>query len=306
MTANAVRLEAPVPSQTTSPEGAPARGTPEYAQYMAAKFDKANGVEPAKQEEKKPDQPPKVTQEVPKMPDGGFDKFYNKETGQYNWQAHAREVEFKLNQKAKADPKPEAKPEEKPEAKVEDNPEAPKEEPKDEAKDTVEKAGLNWDEITAKVNDTGKLEEGDYAALEKIGVPKQIVDSYIEALTVAREANQAKAFEYAGGQEKLNEALNWAATNLDRQEIDAINKQLASANWKLGIDALMARHSKTAKGSAEPKLVTGEPSNGGEAGFANHAEMIAAINKRDAKGSRLYDTDPTYRAQVREKVARMK
>lgn len=305
MTANAVRLEAPVPSQMTSPEGVPARGTPEYAQYMAAQFDKANGVEPAKQEEKKPDPAPE-TKEVPKMPDGGFDKFYNKETGQYNWQAHAREVEFKLAQKAKGDPKTEAKPEAKPEEKAEGQTEAPKEEQKDDAKETVEKAGLNWDEITAKVNDTGKLEEGDYEALERIGVPKQIVDSYIEALTVARAANQAKAFEYAGGEDKLNGALNWAATNLDRQEIDAINKQLASANWKLGIDALMARHAKSAKGAGEPKLVTGEPSNGGEAGFSSHAEMIAAINKRDAKGSKLYDVDPAYRAQVREKIARMK
>ena len=32
------------------------------------------------------------------MPEGGVDKFYNKQTGEYNWAAHAREAEYRLGQ----------------------------------------------------------------------------------------------------------------------------------------------------------------------------------------------------------------
>ncbi|MGH2619836.1 MAG: hypothetical protein ACRDHG_04610, partial [Anaerolineales bacterium] len=46
-------------------------------------------------------------QEAPAMPDGGFAKFWDASKAAYNWEGHARELAWKLSNKAdsKADPK---------------------------------------------------------------------------------------------------------------------------------------------------------------------------------------------------------
>lgn len=295
------------------------RGTPEYAQHMADKFDAARGVKPQAAPET-----PKVEAapvEAPKMPDGGFTKFYDPKTGAYNWQAHAREVQWKLDQKdkatttppvVKADPKPEGTPaadapvegeqktEEQP-AEGDKTPDADKV-----AKDAAKAAGLDWDTLGDKITQTGTLDDADFEALQKVGIPKNIVEDYVKAITIAREANQRTTYEYAGGKEKLDAALQWASTNLQPGEIAEINRTLASANWKVGIDAVMSRYSKTAKGVNEPTLVNGGNAAGSGEGYKDQNEMVAAINKRNEKGQRLYDVDPEYRARVRQNVAAMK
>ena len=58
-------------------------GSPEYNQAMADKFNNREvaEVDPV---EKLPVEP---------KPEGGHDKFYNAETGQYDWQNHAKELD---------------------------------------------------------------------------------------------------------------------------------------------------------------------------------------------------------------------
>lgn len=326
----ALRFDVPSPGVSKTVETANGdqkvtlvRGTPEYAQHMAAAYDNARGVVTKPQEPPAPVETPKPPVEAVKMPDGGFEKFYDQKTGAYNWQAHAREVQWKLDQKdkatttppvVKADPKPDAPPaadaapkegEPKPEDKPAEGDKTPDEDKA--AKDAAKAAGLNWDDLGAKINQTGTLEDADFEALDKVGIPKNIVEDYIKALTIAREANAKVAHEYAGGKDKLDAALAWASTNLDRGEILEINRTLASANWKVGIDAVMARFSKNSKGANEPTLLTGGNAPGtGSEGYKDQAEMIAAINKRNDKGQRLYDADPNYRARVRQNIALMK
>jgi hypothetical protein len=323
--AQAVRFDVPAPGHIPAPESqadtekkvAPPRGTPEYQQYMSEIYDRNRGAvkaDPKPEPEKPVAAAPVAAPEIPKMPDGGFDKFYDKKTGGYNWQAHAREVEFKLNQKAKPEaPKPEVKPEA-PAAGAEGTPEAPKEgeapteEKKDDpAKEVAEKAGLNWDDLRSKFEKNQAIEESDYEALTKVGIPRDVIDSHIEALKIAREANARTTYDYAGGQDRMNAALQWAATNLPENEKTAINKTLASADWRVGVDALLARFDKSKPGAGEPNLVSagGEPAATVE-GFKSQSEMLAAMSKRAPNGMRMYDVDVAYRADVRKRIALMK
>ncbi len=147
-----------------------APGSPEYNEQMAERF---NNPQPAEGEVE--ELPP-----VPEMPEGGQDKFYNAETGAYDWESHAKELQFN----AQGRQKPEAQNEEEPELKqpqIEKNDE--------EVSDVVKAAGLDELALEQKIKQNGDLTEDDYAALAKVGVPEGLARSYVENLTIASKAN---------------------------------------------------------------------------------------------------------------------
>ena len=61
-------------------------GSEEYNKEMADKF-QSQEAEPTQEEVP-----------IQGMPEGGADKFYNKETGEYDWKNHAKELQYKIDQ----------------------------------------------------------------------------------------------------------------------------------------------------------------------------------------------------------------
>jgi hypothetical protein len=269
----------------------PQPGSPEYIAEMVRRGENPQQFQQEHLTGVKPEPAPKA--DVPPLPEGGFDKFYNKETGAYDWKAHAVELQFKLEQSAKKGGE-QQKPQQKADGQQEGD---------DTAKQVVEAAGLDWNDIQTKVAKDFKLDDADYEKLEKIGIPREIVDGYIETAKYAQRAVLSEVHSYSGGKEKLDAALKWASQNLKPEEIDQINGVLATPNWKLGIDALMSRFTQNARGAAEPKLFSGvNVAPGTNAGFANQSEMMEAMAKRNSLGQKLYDIDPVYRQQVQQRM----
>jgi hypothetical protein len=231
---------------------------------------------------------------VEPMPEGGAAKFYNTETGAYNWQAHAKEAEFRAKMAAGKAKKP---------AEVKPSPEAPAagEEAEAGAKEAVAAAGLDWGTLTEKLSVLGELDPEDYEALEGIGLPRAIIDVHIDGLRALQEQTHTKLMESTGGEEGLEDLLTWASHNLQPHEIDAYNAMLGDQRWPVAIDALKARSGFTPPPVA-PKLI--RPTGGGAPASVS-ADVYESNEEfqRDI-GSKEYKTSEAFRQKVYAKRAR--
>ena len=101
----------------------------------------------------------------------------------------------------------------------------------------------------------------------------------------------------AGGVERYNEMVQWAAQNFTADEIGAFNSATQNAaSARFAIEALNNRY--TAANGAEPKLVTGKRAAPAVEAYRSNAELA-----RDISDPR-YATDPAFRADVEARLAR--
>lgn len=211
-------------------------------------------------------------------PQGEGEKILGKFNSQDDLIKAYQELERKVGQQTK----PEAAPQEITEA---------------QANEIVEKAGLNMDEMADHYYANGGLADEHYSALEEAGIPRAYVDQYIAG--VEAQANQIRdqIFQEVGGEQEFSAMSEWAAANLTAAELDAYNDAVESGDMSTVRSAVMSlafRYQK-AVGSA-PNLVGGN--NGGVTGFESLAQLTAAM--KDPR----YNTDPAYRREVEQKLAR--
>ena len=253
-----------------------APGSPEYNEQMADKFNNPTAPE-GEVEEVAP---------VTEMPEGGQEKFYNAETGEYDWESHAKELQFNLQGRQK----PEAKPEE------DDQLKAPEiEKTEQEVSDVVQAAGLDELALEQKIRQTGDLTDDDYAALAKVGVPEGLARSYVDNLNYRIQGQRAEAYEYAGGEENWTKMSSWASENMSETEVSGLNQMLDSPDWKLAMDAMKARMGPTLV-ETEPQFIKGETTMGSNFGYRSKDEMKSDM------ASAEYQNSPAFRQQVMQKI----
>jgi hypothetical protein len=178
------------------------------------------------------------------------------------------------------------------------NPANPDSDPHDAARQAVENAGLDWAQITGKLAASGSLEDGDFAALDAIGIPKAIVDSYLQLAKNESQRQTEAAFNHVGGEAQMNELLGWAASNLSEAEISHYNGMLATRDgWKPALDVINAKMAASSKTAGEPNLQNGHSAPSGDGGYRSRAEMMKDMS------STQYQTDPAFRNKVAGKMA---
>ena len=268
---------------------APEPGTDEYDQQMAQRFEDSQN-------------PDKVVTDarpdtlVPQMPDGGVEKFYNAETGVYDWQSHAKEAEYAVEQKRAA---AEKKAGEDGQSDDDSGDEAPSDEAPsdDQVKDVVEAAGLKVEDLKQQIIENGELDASAKEALVKNGIPEALVDDYVALAQDKLQSNTHAAFEYVGGEEVWSQMSAWALENLPEAEIAKHNEMLAGDDWKVAMDILKQKMGAASPTAGEGDLVSSDSTGApGSVGFKSIAEQTAAIN--DPR----YRTDPTYRQQVQQRI----
>jgi hypothetical protein len=161
----------------------------------------------------------------------------------------------------------------------------------------LEEANIDFESMTERWTSTGKLDDTDYDALEGAGFTRDMVDAYLtglnykavqdSALTV-QEINSIKQ-EY-GGEAEYNAMLQWAGTNLSKEEQDAFNQMVNTQPLNVVRLAIAGLHSKyTAAEGREPKLIGGRTSKASTDRFESTAQLTAAMS--DPR----YKNDPAYR-----------
>ena len=211
--------------------------------------------------------------EPAQRPDNIPEKFWDAEKGEVNVDALAqsyKELESGRN-------------------KTEEKPEGDAEKPAD---GDVDNTATPVDNAMAEYAEKGELGTETYDALSKAGIPRDMVDAYINGMQAQANEMQATAFNEVGGQERYEAMTAWAQENLDQGAIAAFNQSLQDPVLAMeAVRGLNARFS--AEGSYEPTgSVTGnnKPAVGGY--FRSQAEMLEAM------GDPRYKTDEAFRDDV--------
>lgn len=228
-----------------------------------------------------------VTAESLGVSQAQFEKYYKADKG-YNWEAHAREVEYRDKQQATKTLEPEATP-------AAETPEADAD-----AKELVEKAGLNWDNLGTEIADNGELSEASMKALKDLGIPENVIQAHVNGVIRDTEAHVADVHKEFGGDEAFATANQWIVGNLDEAQIQEFNVKLNDpSQYKAAVAELV----KLSGVSASPKAQRLEAPNAQVAPaakavkpFADSHEMSAAF--RDPR----YKTDPEFRNEVAARV----
>jgi len=171
----------------------------------------------------------------------------------------------------------------------------------------LEEAGIDYNDISNRWQQSGELSDGDYKQLEGAGFTRQMVDAYLSGLQykaaqdtalTAREVMDVKS-QY-GGEQGYSEMLQWAGQNLSQEEINAFNKIVNGSNdmaqVKLAVAGLHSRY--TAAEGREPRLLAGRSTRSAGEKYESTAQLVEAMS--DPK----YKSDPAYRRKVQERLAR--
>lgn len=167
------------------------------------------------------------------------------------------------------------------------------------AKQAVENAGLNFDDFSNEFAQKGELSTESYAKLEKAGIPKALVDSYIEGQKALATGYEEDVKASIGGAEKWDQVSEWAVQNLSKEDLIAFNKVIDSrdpAAAKLAVQGLAAKYD--AANPTEGNLLAGRFSNATGDRYESLSQMKADM--ADPK----YKTDPAFRKKVQERLSR--
>jgi len=161
-------------------------------------------------------------------------------------------------------------------------------------------ANLTTDSFNSYVEEyvkNGSLSDGSYKSLEKMGLSRDLVDSYIEGRKSAAAAAENAVYGEVGGREQYQSMISWAASALAPDEIEAYNEVINTGDPKKTVFAVrsLAARFKESNSSAPARTVEGRRTDASDS-FKSRAEMVAAMN--DPR----YAKDPAYRNSVIERL----
>ena len=167
-------------------------------------------------------------------------------------------------------------------------------------------AGINFQDMNVRWQQSGTLEAGDYDQLTEAGFSKDMVDAYLSGLqykaaqdTALSVREVASIKESLGGEAEYNKMIEWAGANLSSEEVEGFNQIINSQPMsavKMAVTGLHARY--TAVEGREPKLIGGRASKGSSDKFESTAQLVEAMS--DPR----YSKDPAYQRKIQEKLGR--
>lgn len=169
----------------------------------------------------------------------------------------------------------------------------------EEVQEYLSEQGIDFNSMSDQFWNDGGLSDENYDALEKAGIPSELVDQFIDGQMAIMTQTRNQAFQTVGGEESYNEMMQWASQNLSEAEQDAFNAQVDSGDMSsamFAIQGLAARY--RSETGFEPNLVGGEPSDVSVGAFQSLQELTSAMS--DPR----YEKDPAYRDQVARKLSR--
>lgn len=160
--------------------------------------------------------------------------------------------------------------------------------------------GLSLDSYYEEFAENGNLGEESYTKLEKAGLSRDLVDSYIQGQQAIGDTQTREMHQIVGGEENYTNVVQWASENLSENEITAYNNALNGdiATAKLGLQGIYAKYQSQNNTSNEPSLTQGKTISGRTDVFNSTAEIVSAINDK------RYEVDTAYRKTIEEKVKR--
>jgi len=160
----------------------------------------------------------------------------------------------------------------------------------------------SFNAITAASNefaDSGQLSDETFKSLEDAGLPRDLVEAYIQGQQALAETQAGQLYDSVGGQESYNAMAQWASENLDQASQDAFNQIVESGSVeqaKVAVQGIYAQY-RAAVGGTEPKLAQGSTTGNTVTPF------YSAKSLTDAMADPRYKHDPGYQAEVHKRLS---
>ena len=147
--------------------------------------------------------------------------------------------------------------------------------------------------------ETGELSEETYKSLEANGIPKEMVDMYVNGYEAVANQQQQTLMQEAGGKENYDAMSEWAATALTDQEQEVYNNTVESGDVNAATMAIRGLYARFQSDGGTPvSLVQGDTSGtSGAMPFSSSKEMTIAM--QDPR----YGYDNKYREQVSQRLS---
>lgn len=177
--------------------------------------------------------------------------------------------------------------------------EAPSDMSDQEARDMVENAGLDFNGFAQEFWSNGELSPESYDALADAGIPREIVDGYVQA-QLSNLESQREAIMGEVGEGSYDDLTQWAVNNLDNAEIDAYNRIMETNDMdaiKMAVRGLVARRSAS-DGFEPSRSLSGSDAQSTGGSYESVAQLTSDMN--DPR----YATDAAFRAKVEAKLGR--
>jgi len=151
---------------------------------------------------------------------------------------------------------------------------------------------------TDEFMESGKLSDETFESLEKSGLPKQLVESYIAGQQAIADTQANEVYGSVGGQEGYQAMAEWATENLDEGSLDAFNQIVETGTVDQAKVAAQGLYSqfRAASGGA-PQLVQGQTTGQSVVPFTSSAMVSQAMS--DPR----YKQDPSYQAEVHRRLS---
>ena len=144
----------------------------------------------------------------------------------------------------------------------------------------------------------GQLSEETYNALEKAGLPRDLVDSYAAGQQALLSSEEGQIKSVAQG--NYDAMAEWANENLPQEEIDAFDEAVTGgtiSQAKLAVQGLYARYQNEV--GAKPKLTQGAVSGVSTMPFKSMQELARAqSDPRYKSGDKAYHEEIDRRLAV--------
>lgn len=182
----------------------------------------------------------------------------------------------------------------------------------------IEAAAINPLEMAEKVYAGEDVSSYVDALVEKGGLPRSVVETYLQGVAPAKgaspatpdgsaaglsEADVVELKTMVGGEQQFQQLSQWAAANLDPQELADYNAAVDSGNKAAARFALRQLQVRAAGGSQEPQLIGGGTAVKTDV-FDTDQQAVDARSKRGKDGKFLYESDPKYRQWYDKTLAR--
>jgi len=147
--------------------------------------------------------------------------------------------------------------------------------------------------------ETGELSEETYKSLEANGIPKEMVDMYVNGYEAVANQQQQTLMQEAGGKENYDAMSEWAATALTDQEQEVYNNTVESGDVNAATMAIRGLYARFQSDGGTPvSLVQGDTSGtSGAMPFSSSKEMTIAM--QDPR----YGYYNKYREQVSQRLS---
>ena len=146
-------------------------------------------------------------------------------------------------------------------------------------------------------SDKGELSEDTYKSLEKIGLSKMVVDTYIAGQQAIVNQQQMEITSEIGGMQEYSKLSNWAAENLSDSDLEAYNLTVESGTVDQAKFAIRSLY-KQYQDAGAPNIAQGSVNGTGIPPFQSRAQVTAAMSDK------RYETDPAYRDEVLKRLER--